>query len=111
VRSRPPCECRCVPAATITGRMSALAAYSMRVIDRIAAKDLDAFTLHDFRNGGAEFHCRSLPIRPMSGSAYGGSWNRNPWIGKAPGPPVSGSSDMHPDELSPPTGLMVGGAP
>jgi len=26
------------------------------VIDRVAAKDLDAFALHDFRNRSAEFH-------------------------------------------------------
>jgi hypothetical protein len=32
------------------------------VIDRIAAKDLDAFALHDFRNGGAEFHADLSPI-------------------------------------------------
>ena len=31
------------------------------VIDRIAAEDLDSLALHDFRNGGAEFHGRSLP--------------------------------------------------
>jgi hypothetical protein len=42
------------------------------VIDRVAAKDLDAFALHDFRNGGAEFHANFSPFRPMLGSACKG---------------------------------------
>ena len=32
-----------------------------QVIDRIAAEDLDPFALHDFCDGGAEFHGRILP--------------------------------------------------
>jgi hypothetical protein len=41
------------------------------MIDRIAAKNLYALALHDFCNGGAEFHGNSLPQNwPMLGSAY-----------------------------------------
>jgi hypothetical protein len=35
------------------------------VIDRIAAEDLDALALHDFRNSSAEFHADSSPKRPI----------------------------------------------
>ena len=58
------------------------------VIDRVAAKDLDAFALHDFRNGGAEFHADLSPIWPMLSSAWTDSWNRNPSPGKARGAPL-----------------------
>ena len=37
------------------------------VIDRIAAEDLDSLALHDFRDGGAEFHADLSPKRPMFG--------------------------------------------
>jgi hypothetical protein len=32
-----------------------------QVIDRIAAEDLDTLPLHDFRDGGAEFHAALSP--------------------------------------------------
>jgi len=62
---------------TITGRMSALAAYSIRWLNRVAAEDLDPLALHDFRDGGAEF----MAVSPLDMAAglvrpISDSWNR-----------------------------------
>src|SRR5260370_401914 len=62
------------------------------MIDRVTAENCYSLTLHDFRNGGAEFHAASSRNWPMSGSAYDGSWNRNPSIGKVRAPLPWGSS-------------------
>src|SRR6202035_2860907 len=62
------------------------------VIDRIAAENLDSLALHDFRNGGAEFHSTSSRNWPILDSAWRDSWNRNRPIGKACARPASGSS-------------------
>ncbi len=42
------------------------------MIDRIAAENLDSLALHDFYDGGAEFHADSSPSRPMLRSTCAG---------------------------------------
>ena len=66
-----------------------------QMIDRIAAQDLDALALHDFRDRGAELHDGlSLWAAGRFGPAICTSWNRIFPSGKARAALARGSADM-----------------
>ena len=66
-----------------------------QVIDRIAAEDLDALALHDFRDRRTELHDASPQIAaPVRSGGFASSWNRNLRVGKAAAAVCRGSADM-----------------